>query len=190
MNIQEVKDCARIIQSLLSIIAIFCGGVWSYILFVRKREVSPRANISHKITYKSLTDDKSLLHLTVMISNIGDVLISLKDGVIRLHKVSPVIPELLEYIERGEVPLIGNSNEGNWPLIGQIPDLDNYRESPVNYNDRIEPGENHELYYDFIIDSNTKLIKIYSHFTNIKVQQKRHYREIGWGLSTFHDLEL
>jgi len=181
MNLKDLKDFISIIQPLLTMSAIIWGGVWSYMLFIRKRQVAPRANIEHSITYKSLTANKSLLHLTVKITNIGNVLIVLKDADIRLQKISPIAPELLEYIEQGEVPLLKYSNEGDWPKIGG---------ELFSLQDRVEPGETHELYYDFILDNNIKLVKVYSHFTNIKIWKKKPSREIGWGLSTLHELDV
>lgn len=48
----------------------------------------------------------------------------------------------------------------------------------------IEPGESDHVYFDCIINSEPEVIEVYSYFKNIK----KHWRDIGWPLTTVYDL--
>jgi len=167
-----------ILKDIFTVVAILVGGIWSYLLFVRKRQKFPRANISHKITHKPIDDNKVLLHLDVGISNAGDVLISIISGIVRLHQIVPAPDELLSTIRSGNDPISEEKNEYDWPLIAE-------REPKwEKRNFEIEPGETDHANFDFIIDNDIETIEIYTYLKN----KKKRFREIGWNLTTIYDL--
>ena len=77
MNISRFKEIADIIQVAVAVAAVIVGGIWSYWLFVQNRQKYPRASISPHITHRHIGNDNLLLHVSVTISNVGDVLLSL-----------------------------------------------------------------------------------------------------------------
>ncbi len=176
MNI--VKDIAGVLQSIATVIAFLLAGVWTYILFIRTRQKLPRANITHKISHRPISNTKVLLNVTVEISNTGNVLLSLLSGTTRVQQVLPLLPGMLHVINEGKDPVPEEDTKIEWPLIIE-------RES--NWNEgifEIEPGEKDQIVYDFAIDADIETIVVYSYYKNIK---KRH-PDIGWGLTTVYDL--
>ncbi len=175
-NVEIIKNIFDIIQAIATVFAIIIGGIWSYMLFIRKRQKYPRANITHNITHRQIGNKKILLHVAVTITNVGDVLIALVSGETRIQQILPLSLELLKSINQGDkLPPEGNT-EIEWPIIDS-------RESEWQ-NNQIEPGENDQLHYDFILDDSIKIIEIYSHFKNAKIPQK----DIGWNTTTIYDI--
>lgn len=171
----ELKEFADLILSIASIAAIIVGGWWTYMLFVRKRQIFPRANTNHQVTHKPITDEKLLLHLSITISNVGDVLIELIEGDVRIYQVIPPPSDVLDFINSGGKPVPSGDTEADWDVVDE-------KEHKCKID--IEPGESHIIPYDFFINSDVKTIKVYSYFMNVR----RHDRLIGWRLITIHDL--
>ncbi|MEM8719728.1 MAG: hypothetical protein AAGE84_10525 [Cyanobacteria bacterium P01_G01_bin.39] len=182
--LRDNKDIITVFKDIITSFALLFGGIWSYTLFVRKRQVRPRAKIIHKVIHKSITKEKSLLHIAISVTNIGDVLIRLREGEIWIQQVKPVvIPFLLQGIKQGDYSAIKskNSTEIDWSLID---------EQEFSVKDiQIEPGEYEEIYCDFIINSNVKVVKVYSWLKNKKILIQWRFQEIGWRLSTLYELE-
>lgn len=183
MCISQLKEIAEFLQAVFTILAIIVGGIYSYYLFWKTRPIFPRANITHHLGHRPIANDKLWLHVSVKISNAGDVLISLVEGEVRISKVLPLPPDILDSINKGHDPV--DEEEGEtmimWPEIA-------LRESKWEKGKevRIEPNESDELHYDFIINAaETKTIEIYSHFRNVVIRN----RPIGWTFTTFHDLQ-
>jgi hypothetical protein len=185
MDLSDLKDffaiiqaCAGSVQACATVIAIIVGGVWSYMLFVQKRQRYPRANIEHRITHRSIPDNKLLLHVAVTVRNTGDVLLSLVSGQTRIQQILPLSLELLDPISKGRDPVKAGDREILWPLIKLR--KQKWREQECE----IEPGESDEFHYDFILDAEVQTIEVYSYFKNAK----KPGREIGWGWTTIYDL--
>jgi len=78
---------------------------------------------------------------------------------------------------------IKDRREGKNQFVEKFPwqtlaNIQKKREKPIE----IEPGEYDELDFEFIIESNIKLIRVYSFFLN---QHKRE-NEIGWSISDIY----
>jgi hypothetical protein len=174
-----IKDIAEVLQAIATVIALMLGGAWSYMLFVKKRQKFPRANITHKIFHKPISTDKVLLNVTAEISNTGDVLLSLLSGTTRVQQVLPLSPEILKTINEGKNPIPEKEREVKWPLIDE-------KESDLKKEKiEIEPGEKDQIVYDFIIDDDIETVVVYSYFANIRKRS----RDIGWDLTTVYDLK-
>lgn len=178
VNLSILKDVTEIFQFLFTILAIVIGGSWSYLLFIRRRQIYPRANLKHSIIHRKITNQKNLLHLCVSISNDGEVLISLEKGEVWIHQIIPVTPQLITYIEKGGDPVREGKTEIQWPLLC-------LRSSKWKKNDfEIEPGETDSIEYDFVIDERIKCVEVYSQYWNTKKGKK----DLLWHLTTLHDL--
>ena len=175
-----IKEVSETFQPPITILAITLGGVWTYLLFVRKRQKYPRANIAHAMTVIDIGANKLLLHLTATISNTGDVLLTLVSAETRIQKVVPVMHDILESIGRGEDPVPAEESEVNWPLIAQR--KSNWKKGEFE----MEPGEIDRLEYDFILEAEVKTIEAYSYFTN--AVKRKHKREIGWAVTTVYNI--
>jgi hypothetical protein len=116
ITITSIKDYFQAIQALVTTVGILVGGYWAYEKFVLKREEFPAAKITHQITYVPITDEKSLLRVTINISNQGGVLLKVSAGEMWIQQVLPCHPELLEKISQGEdLPRIRSKIA--WPLL-------------------------------------------------------------------------
>jgi nitrate reductase gamma subunit len=95
-----MKNILDIIQALFTILAIIIGGIWSYMLFIKRRQRFPRAIVEHQVFHKTLAKDKILLNLTTIITNTGEVLLELEKCVVRIQQIwcqffaCPVFPAL------------------------------------------------------------------------------------------------
>ena len=166
------------LQLLIMSIAIVVGGIWTYILFVRKRQKYPRANITHRVEHWPVSDGKTLLRVTVNISNEGEILLSLVSGFTRVQQMMPWPPELLEFIKRDKEFVKGGQTEVEWPLLKQRP-------FPFEKREReIEPGEIDEVHFDFIIDPEVQIVVLYSYLKN----KRKWRREIGWNTTSVYEL--
>jgi hypothetical protein len=172
MDSKTIKEIVDIAEPLATIIAILVGGFWSYMLFVRNRQKYPRAKISHQIAHKKISDEKVLLHVSTKISNIGNVLLSIISGRTWVQQVIPSQEKVLDSIPRGETEI-------NWPSIGDK--ITKWEEGKFE----IEPGEDDQICYDFVIDADVQTVKVYSHFENVK----KRGRDLGWSWTTIYDLK-
>ena len=178
--INYIKEIAEILVAVATVIAFIVGGMWSYKLFVKKRLKYPRANITHKILHKPIPSGKVLLHVTTVISNTGDVLLSLISGTTRIQQMLPLSQEVLNGISEGKDPVCEQETEIEWPLL-----MD--RDSDWKEREfEIEPGEEDQIVYDFIIDANVQTVVVYSYLKNVS----KGSRDIGWSLTTVYDLKV
>ncbi len=85
-NSEVVRNVAQIIQSFITIIGIIATGIW----FLQKRQIHPKARITHKITHccidsnMLLSNEMLLIRVIATIENIGNVLIKIDQMVILL----------------------------------------------------------------------------------------------------------
>jgi len=177
---QNLGEWAEVAGPGITALALVIAGLWTYILFVRKRQKYPRAKFTHKIIHRSVGIDRDLLRVTVNIGNSGDVLLRFVSGEVRVSQVLPLASELEESLRDGEDPV--NTDEGEtqvaWSSLGT-------REKSWKAHEfEIEPEETDEVHFDFILDHTIQTVEIYSYFKN----KKKYWREIGWDLTTIHDI--
>lgn len=173
-----LKEIAEIAQALATAAAILVGGIWTYLLFVKRRQRYPRAEIKHIVTHKQIGNDKLLLHVCVVISNTGDVLVSLENGETRIQQLLPPSGELLNDINKGVKLHKEGETEISWPEIASIPK--NWKRGTFE----IEPGERDEIHYDFILNADVQCVEVYSYFRNFV----KRGRNIGWNVTTIYDI--
>lgn len=168
------KDLVSVAQSLVTILAI-CGGA---ILYFKRRRPFPRAKITHQIADKILADNKILLRVVVTVINQGEVLLSLKKGFAGVQQVHPCPQGLLDTIKGGHDIVAERKTEALWDTLGEkeIALTDDARE--------LEPGEEEEFNFDFLIEGGVKTVIVYSYFVN----QRKKRREVGWNKTTIYDL--
>lgn len=109
---------------LATITAIVVGGIWAYLLFVRRRQKYPRAALTHhivhrRISHDELPDDKVLLRVGLVIENPGEVLLSLISGETRVQQIEPWPEWFLEKVKNGEDPVEKEQTEVNWPYAAE-----------------------------------------------------------------------
>lgn len=175
----DFKPVTEIIYNVLTSIALIVGGFWAYFLFIQNRQKFPRAAIKHQIMQKSLGNGKILLHVIIEVVNLGDVLVDLKSGKVRLLQVLPLDEDINKIIQSGEDPVSDGQSEISWPLMFSRKFLS--KERPCE----IEPKECESFQCDFVINNYVQTVSIYSFFQN----KTKKGRELGWACTTIHDIE-
>ncbi len=183
-NSEYMRNIAQTFQALVTSFGIIIAGFW----FIEKRQQFPRANLKHKIIHKELDENTVLIHITVTIKNIGNVLIEINHADIRIHWVAPLTKQIDELIIKAK-----NKKD----LEIQFPEIDS-RELNLNKKEIIiiEPSETHNIDCDFILrkenlenlpkkEKIVTTIMIYCYIRNIT---SRH-RPLGWSFEEFYNLD-
>ncbi|HUV89039.1 MAG TPA: hypothetical protein VMY80_05250 [Anaerolineae bacterium] len=183
MGLSDIKDIVDIIGTLfgccqgwLTITAVLAGAYW----FFARRLRYPRANIEHIITHKLLPDGKLMLHVAVVISNTGEVLIRFRSAEVRVQQILPLHPELAKRVQSGHNLVKDGHIEVEWPVLAS-----RSHQWGEEREFEIEPSEKDVVPCDFILDSNVEVVEIYTHFTNVR---KRRGKPIGWCATTIYDV--
>jgi hypothetical protein len=177
--INNTKDIFEIIQSVITTLAIIVGGIWSYMLFVSRRQKFPRAKIEHHIDYRSVGSTKMILSIDVMITNSSEVLLSLLSWEIKAKQVLPPRGQLVQF-------LLLESEEKS----STAPEVIVWETIAVRKDEHkkglfeIEPGEQHQFHLDFLLDADVSTILVESFFKNIE----KHGKPVGWSTTTIHDI--
>jgi len=169
-SLSQLKTFIEILQGLLTCIALFSGGVWTYYTFIYKREKIPRAVVESSIK-SCLISDEIYLCVSLVIRNVGSTLISFKEINVRIQQI---IPKCDGY-EPNYYPN-NSSAEFGWPTIAR-----NEQKFPKRTLE-IEPSENHQFLFEFLLPTNLELAKIYSH-----VQEYR--SDLGWSIKQLHSFD-
>ena len=175
----SLKDWATVVQAAATSIGILVGGLWTYFLFVRKRQRFPRANISHQVFYKRISEGKALLNVETVITNSGDVLLCLESGFVRVQQILPIPEAIGSTIEQGRDPVAEDGREVDWPL------LSTRTFTWAKGKAEVEPGEIDRLVSDHLIDADVRVVSVYSYVKNTKKGK----RDIGWGITTIYDVD-
>lgn len=174
---QHAKDIVDILQGMVTIGAVFVGGIWTYLAFVRKRLRYPRAELAVAVNSTCVAPGFRLVHVAVEITNTGSVLLAPEYAEIRLRQVIPLPAEIESRLKPGTDPVVADEKELRWPLIVG-------REWEWNASGiEIEPGESDRLNADFVINDTVEVVQIY---TFVRNPRKRHAP--GWGTTLMHTL--
>ncbi len=180
MSLSDLESVSQIVQSFSTVIAIIIGGSWSYMLFVSRRQKFPRAKIEHQVTCRSVIKGKQILSMDVTITNSSEVLLSLISWEIIVKQMLPPRAELLRYLAPDTINHIENGIQIiEWQTIASREDR--WKRGQFE----IEPGEQHQIHTDFLIDSDIQTLLLESYFRNVEKRGK----QIGWSLITTHDLQ-
>src|SRR6266851_4929717 len=159
ISLSTVRDIATIVQSIFTVAAVIIGGVWTYWLFVKKRQKYPSAKIEHQISHRPIAS--------------GNVLLSLEKGKIRVSQVLPPQDELLDILTRKK-----GTQVTNWHLLSPLV-------NPIGQETlEIEPSESQQFLVHYVIDADIQTILVYTYFRNVEKPK----RNIGWTLTTIYDL--
>ena len=77
-EVEYYEKTLSIVQSVMTILGIVVGAIWTYILFVKNREMLPKAEVEHNVGITKVKDDKyAIISLHIKIKNCGKVLLQL-----------------------------------------------------------------------------------------------------------------
>jgi hypothetical protein len=170
-RLEKTEKITSIIQAVVTVIAIILAGIWFYL----QRELRPKLNITHTVTYQPITEHWNWIHIDVGLTNISKRHLRLTRGRIRIQQILPLDDPLAEAINRGENLIPQEQTQVTWPMLGNT-------YSP-NLQIRMEPGESDTLEYEFIVPSSLKVVRIYTYF------EEREGAEWGWSRATIYELK-
>jgi hypothetical protein len=178
--LEQALSVAQIAEAAMTAIGIIVAGVWTYVLFVRRRLRYPRAAISHTSYSFRLADGRTLLRVSAKMTNVGEVLLWFRHARTRVQHLYPLPAHIaaLTASTTGD-PVAKGEYELPWTVLCA-------RE--WTYEDgqaQIEPGESEVLHCDFVIPAGVKKVLVYTHVTN---HVKRGH-EIGWSDTVVVDLD-
>jgi hypothetical protein len=167
-----------ILSDIATICAIVVGGIWTYRLFVKKREDYARAVIKQEIEEHKILPEKYLLRVTIYVQNIGSVAVYPTKSITKINKITPLTDVSLKGLLEKR-PDIGDSDDTIlWPDVF-------IREQNLEDDDfYVEPGETEQIWTDFIVDDDTQIIQIYS-----KVYCGKKYGNLYWDAVKVHKFE-
>jgi hypothetical protein len=149
---------------------IIAAGIWAYMRFVRQRDKYQKAEIDHRVEFLPLSEDRLLLRVGLSVRNTGSVLLTWKEGGIRVQQVAPCEPHITQWIESGLRET--DATEGNWPVVGE--------RSVSSHQQEIEPNEADATYFDFVLPSDVQTVLVYSFIMNSMKS------DIAWNHTTTH----
>jgi hypothetical protein len=114
---QDSNSFASNLESYFTVLAIIIGGIWTYMLFIKNRQKYPKAELSLEINQISLSSNKILIHASLRIKNLGNVILQLECGFIRLQQIKPLNSTIKNSLQSGEDPAMEETKEFPWPLI-------------------------------------------------------------------------
>jgi hypothetical protein len=172
------KDAFLIVQSIVTSIGIVFGGVWTYRLFVKRREKFPRAKLEYQVQVFDYSADERHIRVGLTIKNESQVLLKIEKGHTWIQQIEPYASEAVEEFKERITDAEKAPYEARWPLIEE-------RLHTGKNGIEVEPLEVHDLYMDFFVNKCFKKIAVYTFLEN-SAKADRH---IGWTASTVVNLE-
>jgi hypothetical protein len=156
--IERTKGIFEIGQSLFTTAAIICAGVW----FLLQHQCGPKLQIEHRISQRPSASDptKNLVGIDVVLSNIGNVGVTLLCGHLRVLDVNP-----------------GNSNL-IWPT-----DMQDQGQVCLDTM-TIEPNEGDQIHREILVGKGVKTVRVRTFFKNPKARDG-----IGWEFTSLYDFD-
>jgi hypothetical protein len=149
-HVMTFKEKVETAQAIVTIAAVFVGGLWTYNVFIKERQEYPHANIEQKLSHVVLSEQVNVLRVGVDVSNTGSALMRVGKSIIRVQQILPLLPcpkdgvcaanevnDAIETIER-------QNDRFSWPLLAE---RDNSFPQPLD----IEPGEKQLLEFEFVV---------------------------------------
>lgn len=168
------KDAFDSLQSIATVAGIVVAGIWTYMLFVRKREKYPRADLKHRIEFWDISERERLVRVVLVVKNESDTLLRLFHGRTWIQQMKPWPIEVIEQYKEASEESAEASVEVGWLLIS---------EKKHDQEREIEPKESDEVSMDFIIDKGYEQILVYSFLEN----DRKPGRHLGWSTSAVID---
>lgn len=171
---------AQTVEAIATTIGIAAAGVWTYLLFVRRRQRYPRATVSHAVSCFPLEDGRSILRVSARIINTSDVLLCFRYARTRLQHFYPLPTHIADRLNGGDDdPLASGEHELPWTVVAarewQFPEQ----------RAEVEPGETEVLHCDFVVPAVIERVLLYTYITN----HEKRGRDIGWSDTTVVDLK-
>ena len=168
---------ADIALAVVTILAIFIGGLFAAVKFDLFRESAPHLTITHSIHHRRVGESYVHMDVTVTLRNGSKVKVVPQEGFLLLQSISPTTDEFVEEIY-GKAYVDGSIEPFEWPVLEEL---------NINWRTRemvIEPGEAHSEVLEFIISSEVSTVQVYTHFYPPEPAGNSR----GWSRATVYDI--
>lgn len=170
-TLSNIQDMIGIMVGIATIIALFVGGIWTYLLFVKQRLNFPKINVTLLVNHIPVSKSHNLIHVEIQHENKGSILFTANTAELRLRQVIPLPQTISKELDQGNDPVKSQETGIEWPLLYQR----NWKFSKDNPFE-IEPNERDSIFTDFFIEKDISYIQLYFYFSNVKKKGKI----IGW----------
>jgi hypothetical protein len=178
-TMDEWKTAAELLEALATTLGLLIAAVWTYLVFVRKRQRYPRAKLRIQATLKPVREGLDLLHVVVFVDNMGDVLLQLIGANARVDEVLPLRGEIaIQLATQPSALRRPGETEIRWPALDRCDPK--WEKDPYE----VEPGESENIHFDFLIPSTAHTVEVYAHFQNVS----KRGRDIGWDITALYDV--
>ncbi len=168
----KMSNLFQIVESIVTIAGILAALGWFY----QRRQQYPRALIKHEIEHRYLSRSHVFVRVKLVIENIGNIQIRLSSAYVDVETVSPAAQFFLKEAALGK-KFKDDGDEIAWPFAADR------REEKFQRLSEIEPGEEEELIFDFILTHSIETLSVSSHIENSKI------KPIGWCKTSLYDLD-
>lgn len=91
----------------------------------------------------------------------------------------------MEKVKNGEDPIAEGQTEVNWPSASTPGE----RLLRFEKKEReVEPKEKDEIHFDFVLAADCEVVLVYTYIQNHRKLGWRKRRDIGWGVTSLHNL--
>ena len=175
------KTWSDIVENAAKVIALFAGGFWTYQLYVKQRTRYPRVQITHSVKVVPFGEKFKLLTVVANVKNIGTVLVTIDEALARLYDVTTRGIDPASDTDEKTFKKI-RSEDG---LRVKFPKLKELKKPWKRGEFELEPQEQDQVVFDFVVPASVKAVRIYTYFNN----QFKRGRNIGWSDSSVHLIE-
>ena len=182
----EWHEAIGSLYAIIGIIAIIIAGGWTAMRYKRRREGKEKAILRQAVEiFKINSVDKWLVRVKVKVRNVGAVAVKPSVSVITINRVLPTTEEELKELIK-ERQNCGEADDTLlWEKIGE-------RTQDLEEGDFcLEPGEESDIWSDFIISNEYEMIQVYSKmFAKKKIFEKLFSKgpPYRWDVVSFHKL--
>ena len=176
----QVRDGAKAIQAIVTVIAILSGGLFATIRLQVFRPFEPHLTVTHEISHRLIGSQYVHVAVEVVLSNTSKVSISLRKAEFSLQQVSPISDSEVERLY-AEVFRVQEQKDLQWETLNEIERSWDEGEMIV------EPGEIHRETAEFIVASRVESVLVFSFFGNPNYRESSKSAE-GWGATSLYDI--
>jgi hypothetical protein len=171
---EQVELWSSAAANAATVVAIIVGAWWTYSRFIRQRTEQPRATLSYRAAHRMLSEEASLLRVSVRAANSGTVLLGVRELRCEIQRVVPPSSSTLAKLKARE--LINKQDEADLDCIRC------YEQQWEAGEVEIEPKESESFDFDFIVDREIKTVLIYADLPNAERGDG-----VGWQAAGFYD---
>lgn len=176
----DIPDSVRIVQTVVTIVAIAGGAIFAYYKLEIFRDFEPHLSISQDVSHRALGTKYIHISVTATLHNTSKVAIEVQKALFMLQRISPSTDEEIEELY-AEVFVDKSENYIQWHTG------EKYECSWEDDELIVEPGGAHSEICEFIIAKEFKSVLIYSYFHNALYSDSSRTTK-GWDATSIYDI--